>query len=172
MSKIVKELMKRDLKSRYTGLSSVCVVDLTGMDVQSQEKLRRTLRAKSARLEVVKNSVARQAFLGSPLEPLGSALVGPCALVTSPSPVETAKLLIAAAKEFTTLKLKQAIYEGDSALLSVESLSKMRSRADLLGEVAMLLISPARALAGCLRAPQAKIAGCLKARIDNGDASE
>jgi hypothetical protein len=42
----------------------------------------------------------------------------------------------------------------------------MRDKGDLLGEVAMLVASPGRAIAGCLRSPQSKIAGCLKARID------
>ncbi len=167
MSKAVKALVSKELKHRYSGVESACVVELTGLDVPAQEKLRRTLAKKSARLEVVKNSLARVAFKGGPLAPLGEALSGPCALVTGgDSPVEIAKLLIEAAKEFTTLKLKRAIYEGEPTLLTIDALAKMRSRADLLGEVAFLLTSPGRAVAGCLRSPQSKIAGCLKAMID------
>ncbi len=163
MSKAIKALMTDQLRERYTGMNSACVVELSGLDVQSQEKLRRNLRAKSARLEVVKNSLAKRALKGGPLEALGSTLVGPCALVTSSSSlIEVAKLLVAAAKDFKKLKLKQGIIDGDPIPLSVEAIAKMRGRGEILGELAMLLNSPGRAIAGCLKSPQAKIAGCLK----------
>jgi len=167
MSKVVKELIRGDLERRYAGVNGACVVQLTGLDVQAQEKLRRSLRKKSARLEVIKNSLARRAFEKGPLAPLGSSLEGPCALVTSSeSLIEVAKLLVEAAKEFTALKLKQALYEGDATLLTVEALSRMRGRKEILGELAMLIASPGRAVAGCIGSPQSKIAGCLKAIID------
>jgi large subunit ribosomal protein L10 len=170
MSKAVKALQTGELKSRYSGISSACLVDLTGMDVQAQEKLRRTLRKKSARVEVMRNSIARQAFRGSALSPLAEVMQGPCALVTtSESAPEIGKLLMEVAKEFTQLKLKQAIFDGDPSLLSVEALARIKGRVELLGELAMLLMSPARALAGCLKSPQGKLAGCLKAIADKGE---
>ena len=163
MSKPLKALMTQQLKDRYRGLDSACVVELSGLDVQAQEKLRRNLRAKSARMEVVKNSQARHAFAGGPLDPLGQALVGPCAVVTGRgSMIDIARYLVEAAKEFTKLKLKKAIVDGDPSLLSIEEVSKLRGRGEILGELALLVSSPGRAIAGCLRSPQAKIAGCLK----------
>lgn len=167
MSKPVKALIANELRTRFGGLESACVVELTGLSVQAQEQLRGKLREKAARLQVVKNSLARQAFQGTALAPLGEAMQGPCALVTAKdSLVEVAKLLVEAAKEFTQLKLKYAIVDGDPQLLSVEAVSKMRSRLELLGDVAMLLASPGRRLAGCLASPQSKIAGCLKAMAE------
>lgn len=155
------------MASRYADARSACVVDLTGLDVKSTEKLRRALREKSARIQVVKNSMARRALVGTVLEPLGDALEGPCALVTSEdSIIDAAKALVALTKEFATLGLKHAVYEGDPVLLTVEQLSKMHSKTELLGEVAMLIASPGRAIAGCLSSPQGKIAGCLKAIIE------
>jgi len=163
MSKPIKALMTQQLKDRYQGLDSGCVVELTGLDVQTQEKLRRELREKSARLEVVRNSLARHALTGGPLAPLGDSMVGPCALVTSRgSLIEIAKYLVATAKEFTKLKLKNAVLDGDPSLLTVEAVSRMRTKNELLGEVALLVSSPGRAIAGCMRSPQSKIAGCLK----------
>ncbi len=85
MSKTIKGMITEELRKRYAGMKDACVVDLTGMSVLEQEDLRGRLRKKSARLEVVKNSLARRAFRESVLEPLGDALVGPCALVTSSS---------------------------------------------------------------------------------------
>jgi large subunit ribosomal protein L10 len=163
MSKPVKELVTNELRTKYSGVTSACVVDLTGLNVQAQEKLRRNLRSKSAKLEIVKNSLARRAFAGGPLEPLSKSLEGPCALVVSrESLIDVARLLMDAAKEFNKLKLKTAIFDGDPSLMTVEELSRMKGKRELLGEVAMLISSPGRALAGCLQGPGGKIAGCLK----------
>jgi len=163
MSKPVKAMITAELRKRYADATGACVVDLTGMNVTQQEHLRSSLRAKNARLEVVKNSLARLSLQGTPLEPLGKALEGPCALVTSSeSLIDVAKVLVQAAAEHEQLKLKQAMIEGDAALLTVEQLSKMLGLRELLEQVAMLVSSPGRALAACMRAPQAKLAGCLK----------
>ena len=167
MSKAVKAMITAELKDRYADTSSACVVGMMGMNVQEQESLRAKLRERSAHLEVVKNSLVRRAFKEGPLEPLGSALTGPCALVTSTdSVIDVAKVLVQAAKEFTKLELKQAIFDGDPDLMTVEEMSRMKSQSELLGEVVMLIGSPGRALAACLRSPQAKIAGCLKTMVD------
>lgn len=167
MSKPVKALVTEELKAKYAGVSSALVVDMTGMDVQTQEKFRKTLRSKSARVEVVKNSLARRAFAGGPLEPLGKAMEGPCAVVVAKeSLVDVAKMLIESAKEFAKLKFKKAIFDGDPSLMTVEELSKIKGKRELIGEVLMLVSSPGRALAGCLRSPGGKIAGCLKTMAD------
>ncbi len=164
MSRPVKEMITADLRERYAEVDSACVVALVGLNVEAQESLRVSLAEKSARLEVVKNSLARKAFADTLLAPLGESLQGPCALVTSKdSLIEAAKILVAAAKETTELALKQAILEGDPELLTVVQIAGMKSRPELIGEVALLIGSPGRAIAGCLCAPQAKIAGCLKA---------
>jgi len=167
MSRPVKEMITADLRERYAEVDSACVVALVGLNVEAQESLRTSLAEKSARLEVVKNSLARQAFADTPLAPLGESLQGPCALVTSKdSLIEAAKILVEAAKETTELALKQAMLEGDPELLTVVQVAGMKSRAELIGEVVLLIGSPGRAIAGCLRSPQAKIAGCLKAIAD------
>ncbi len=91
------------------------------------------------------------------------SLEGPCALVTSTdSIIDIAKLLVTMDEEIPNLTLKNAMLDGEPSLFAVEQLSKMRSRTELLGEVASLLLAPAGAIAGCLGAPQSKIAGCLK----------
>jgi len=168
MSKAVKAMITEELRGRYSGLESACVIDMTGMNVTEQQELRRALRGKDARVEVVKNSLARRALADCPLEPLGAALEGPCALVTtsSESLVETAKALVAAASEFEKLTLKQAIVDGDPSLLLVVDVAKLKSRVEILGEIAMLIGSAGRSVAGCIGSPQSKVAGCLKALAD------
>ncbi len=82
---------------------------------------------------------------------------------------EVAKALVAAAKEYAVIRLKQAIVEGDPSLMTVEDVSRLKSRLELIGEVAMLIASPGRRVAGCIAGPQAKIAGCVKAIADRGE---
>jgi len=148
MSKPVKSMITETLRSRYADVNSVCVVDMTGLSVQQQEGIRGKLREKSAKVHVVKNGLARRAFDGTTLEPLGKALTGPCALVTSEeSLIDVAKALVEAAKEFEPLKLKQAIFDGDPDLFTVEELSRMKGLRELLGEIGMLVSSPGRGAA-------------------------
>lgn len=164
MSKTVKTMMTGYLKSRFDGVDSACVVDLTGLDVASTEHIRAALREKKARMEVVRNRLAKHAFATTPLEPLGGALRGPCALVISEdSIIDAAKALVKLAKEHKSLKLKEAILEGDPGLLTVAVLSTMKSRIEMLGDVAALIGGPGRLVAGAIASPQGKIAGCLKA---------
>ncbi len=172
MSKPVKEMMIAVLKKQYEGVDSACVVEMTGMDVQTTEALRLELREKQAEVHVVRNALARKAFEDGPLAPLGKSFEGPNALVTSAdSIIDVAKALVGAAKKFKQLKLKSAILEGDESLFTVQELSKMRSRLEIIGEVAMLASSPGRAIAGSVSSPQSKIAGCLKAIADKEEAA-
>jgi len=168
MSKTVKDMVTHEYRSRYEGTTSACVIDMTGMTVKQQQHLRASVRKKAARIQVVKNSLARRAFGDGPLAPLSASLEGPCALVTSDetSVIDVAKALVEAAKELKELKLKTAIFDGDPELLSVDELSKMKGLNELMGEIAMLISSPGRALAGCVQSPAAKIAGCLKTLAD------
>lgn len=164
---MVKGMVAEALRSRYEGIDSACVIDMTGMAVQQQQKLRFAIREKRGRIQVVKNSMARRAFRGGPLEALSDALSGPCALVVAEdSLIEVAKALAEAAKEFSELKLKHAVLEGDPDLISVELLSTMKTKRETIGELAMLIASPGRTIAACLQSPQAKVAGCLKAMAD------
>lgn len=173
MSKPLKRMLADHLKDRYGGAASACVVDLTGMDVATTEKLRGVLRKSSARLEVVKNRIARKAFLDTPLRALGEAMRGPSALVTSDeSIVEIAKKLLEFSREHKQLKLKQAILEGDSSLLTVEQLSRMKSRREIIGDVAACIWGPGRRVAGAIASPQGRIAGCIKALAEKGETGE
>lgn len=171
MSKPVKSMIMSEYRQRYDGIESAAVVEMVGMNVFDQEKVRVALLEQDARMQVLKNSLARKAFESTALEPLNSVLEGPCALVTTSQEtlIETAKVLVNAAKEFESFKLKHALIEGD--LLSVAEVAKMKGRAELLSELSGLVSSPGRALAGCLNSPGGKIAGCLKKLIEDKEAA-
>ncbi|MCC7291538.1 MAG: 50S ribosomal protein L10 [Phycisphaerales bacterium] len=167
MSKSTKDCITSDYSRSYSGLADACLVDVTKLNVQDVTRFRQELRKKQIRVQVVKNSLARRAFAGTKLLPLAEALSGPCALVTGgDSIIDVARALMDAKKTYATLELKHAILEGDPGLLTVEELSKLRGRREMLGEIAMLISSPGRKVAGCLKSAGGKIAGCLKTLAD------
>jgi large subunit ribosomal protein L10 len=166
MSKPVKDLVTNEYKRLFGDADGACVVSVIGLDAIATNKLRGELRNRKIQMKVVKNSLARRAFTDGPLAPLGSALSGPCALVTGESVIDVAKVLVDLKKTYPKIELKQGIFGGEPDLIPLERLASMKSKAELLGEVAMLLLSPGGKIAGCLQSPGGKIAGCLKAIVD------
>jgi len=170
MSKPVKDLITQEYQNRYSAVDSACVINVIGLDSISTNRLRNELNAKKIKVQVVRNSLARRALEKAPLGPLVSALDGPCALVTGgESTIDVAKLLVGMKKTYPKLELKIGMLDGDPDLVDVEKLATFKNRIEVLGEVAMLIASPGRRIAGCIKSPAAKIAGCAKAIADKGD---
>jgi large subunit ribosomal protein L10 len=173
MSKKAKQLVTRHYTAWYEGVDSLCVADLTGLDAISTHRLRGELHKKGIQAHIVKNSLARRAFEGGPLEPLGKALTGPCALFSGgASVIDIAKELVHLAAEMQAIKLKFGIIEGDPALMPVTEMAKMKSRAELQGEVVMLMLSPWRRVCGQVTSPWAKVAGSVKAIAEKEPADQ
>ncbi|UCD29208.1 MAG: 50S ribosomal protein L10 [Planctomycetota bacterium] len=173
MSKPVKDLITKEYKKVYGDIDNACVVSVIGLDAIATNKLRGELRQKNVRLQVIKNSMARRAFTGTTLEPLSNALDGPCALVTGgESVIDVAKVLVDLQKNYPQIELKMGMLDGDPDLIYVDQLAKMKNREELLAELAMLISSPARRLAGCLGSPGGLICGCLKAISDKQGSAE
>jgi large subunit ribosomal protein L10 len=170
MSKPVKDLVTNEYKKLFGDADGACVVSVIGLDAISTNKLRGELRKKQISLKVVKNSLAKRAFGSGPLAPLGAALNGPCALVTGGgSVIDVAKTLVELKKTYPKIELRQGVLGGEADLIDLEMLAKMKSRAELAGDVAMLILSPGRNIAGCLAGPAGRLAGCLKTIADKKD---
>lgn len=167
MSKPVKNLVTEEYKKRYADLDSACVVSVIGLDGVSANRMRRELLARKIRLQVVKNSLARRALAESKLAPLSRGLTGPCAVVTGgESIIDVAKTLIETKAKYPRIELRVGIVGGESELIPIEEMARMKSRQELIAEVAMLIASPGRRLAACLASPAGRIAGCVKAVIE------
>jgi large subunit ribosomal protein L10 len=88
------------------------------------------------------------------------------------SVIDVAKTLVELKKTFPKIELRQGILGGESDLIDLERLASMKSRVELLGDVAMLIVSPGRKIAGCVASPAGKIAGCIKAIADKQEGGE
>jgi large subunit ribosomal protein L10 len=176
MSKPVKELITKELASRYGEQSNAVWIELVGVDGITTNAFRRELRARRMRLEVVKTSLFRRACASGPLAPLATALSGPAALITGgDSAIEIAKLLDEWTPKFPkdSFRLRGAVLEGE--LLDAErarGLSKMASKADLQARIVSIALSPGANLAAAVLSGGRNVAGCLKALIEKLEKGE
>ena len=76
MSKLVKNMLIDDLKTRLAGVGEVIVVSLGRLDAIQTSQLRQTLRKKKIHLQLIKNSLARRATLDTPLAPAFGKIEG------------------------------------------------------------------------------------------------
>lgn len=169
MSKPVKEMITRELASRYADASNAVWVEIVGVDGITTNEFRRDLRTRQMRLEVVKTALLHRACANGPLAALAKALSGPAALLTGgESAVDIAKALEQwAPKLQKKLRIRGAVLEGeylDEA--RVQSLAQMPSKRDLQARIVQIVLSPGGRLAGALLSGGGNIAGCLKALIE------
>ncbi len=62
MSKVIKQMEMDDLKKTFEGVRDLVVLSIKGLTAMPDNKLRLDLRKKNIRLQMVKNSLARQVF--------------------------------------------------------------------------------------------------------------
>ena len=167
MSKPVKNLITEDYKRRFEGVSGAVLVDVRGMQSNDNNNFRNGLAQKSIRITVVKNSQAKRAFEDTDLQGLSDLLEGPSALVypvsEETSVVNVARELLDWAKKLDTLQFRGAILDGIMfGPDQIDALSKYPTKEEAQAKVVTMLLSPARNLAGAVKAPAGNLAGILK----------
>ena len=175
MSKPVKEMMVTEYEKRFADIDSAVVIEIRGMDANENNSFRGELAKEEIRVTIVKNSLARKAFAGGPLEALGPALVGPSALVTgADSVVKIARELVRFAKAFDALALKAAILDGEyfEGAEGVRRLSDFPTREEAQAKVVALALAPYKGVVGAAAAPGSQILGVVKQiqeKLENGE---
>ncbi len=170
MSKYVKDLITDELKSRFDGVTDALLVDVVGMEANSNVELRKQLRQKNIHLLVVKNSLARRATEGTALAPAFEGSEGTLAMVWGGEDV------VSLAKEVTRFaedaKFKPFAPRGgvmDGAKLSaddVKAVSKWPSREEQLSILLGQILSPGATLSAQLLSPGAKLASQVKQKSE------
>ncbi len=80
MSKPIKELILAAYREQFKDVDNALLIDIRGIAANQNNTLRLGLAKKDIRITVVKNSLARKAFVGTSLELLGESTVGPSAI--------------------------------------------------------------------------------------------
>ena len=158
-----------EVKSRVEGTTTAVVTEYRGLTVAQISALRRQLRTLDADYKVFKNTLVRRAIAGTPVEPMSEFLIGPTAIAFVDGDVSAvAKALRDFAKESPKLIVKGGVLDGKSlSSKDLTALADLPSRDILLAQLAGLIASPLRTMAGLLKAVPQNLAYGLSALIDS-----
>jgi large subunit ribosomal protein L10 len=171
MSKLVKNLLVDDLKGRLEGVGEVVVVSLGRLDAQKTTQLRQALRKKRIHLQLVKNSLARRAMLGTPLEPALEQAEGMLAIAWGGEDVvDLAKEFdrLTGVKDFEGFECRGGALDGarlDSG--DIKKVAKWPTRLEQLSILSGQISSLAGTLAGQIVSAGGTLAGQISQRADD-----
>lgn len=164
MSRQIKDMLIADIQGKLGENRDMLVVDCSRLDAVSANRWRIGLQQSNISALTVKNSIAKNALGRLGVGGLDEILAGPSTLVWGGDDVVALSKAIAKwARELDGLQIKGATVEGQSLDAGgVEALSKSPGRAELIGQLAGLMLAPGAQLAGALQGPGGQLAGCLK----------
>ena len=161
-----KDVIIDDLANRLNDTKHFYLTDISALNAEETSNLRRKCFEKEIGLLVVKNTLLRKAMEKSEgdFNDLYDVLKDSTSIMFSETGNTPAKLIKEFRKTMEKPVLKAAfveesIYIGDDQL---DALSNIKSKDELLGDLAMLLQSPARNLVSALASGGSQLAGALK----------
>jgi len=169
MNRTEKQQLIDQLHGDFASTPHAVLVDFRGLSVNAATEFRRQVRKAGSRYRVVKNSIARRALVGTPLERLSKAFEGTTGVAyAGDDPVALAKVLVDFSKDHPALKLKGGIVSGNQVLDvdGVKALSAMPSLPELRARLLGVLQAPASKLVRLLSTPGTQLAQVLKAHQD------
>lgn len=169
MNREQKGAIIQELAEKFASTPFFYITDASGMSVAKTNKLRRLCFERGIEYRVVKNSLIEKALetLETDYTPFKeSVLKGFSGVMFHPeSGKDAAKLIKDFLKENAdSIKLKGASIDSDLFIGhdQLDVLAKLKSKAELVGEVIGLLQSPAKTVIGGLQSGGNKLAGILK----------
>ncbi|MFT4735064.1 MAG: large subunit ribosomal protein L10 [Algoriphagus sp.] len=169
MNRQDKGVIIQDLSEKFQSNPFFYITDASGMTVAKTNKLRRLCFERGIEYKVIKNSLIEKALntLDADYTPFNeSVLKGFSGILFHPeSGKDAAKLIKDFLKENKdSIKLKGASIDSDLFIGhdQLDKLASLKSKAEMIGEVIMLLQSPAKTVLGGLQSGGNKLAGILK----------
>ncbi len=166
MKREEKNVIIQGLTEKINKYDHFYLTDISDLDAGETSNLRRKCFDKNINLVVVKNTLLRKALEQSEkkFEDLYDTLKDSTSVMFSENANSPAKLIKEFRKKHDRPVLKAAFVEesfyfGDD---QVDTLSKLKSREELIGDVVMMLQSPAMNVISALQSGGGKIAGIVK----------
>jgi large subunit ribosomal protein L10 len=158
-----------EVKAKVRSTTTAVVTEYRGLTVAEISRIRRQLRTLGADYKVFKNTLVRRAVAGTSAEPLTQFLEGPTAIAFVDGDISAvAKALRDFAKASPKLVLKGGVLDGKAlSPKDIGALADLPSRDVLLAQLAGLLASPLRTMAGLLKAVPQNFAYGLSALLDS-----
>ena len=171
MSKLVKDLLTKDLSKKLDGVEDCVLANVIGMDANSTSALRKRLREKGIGMMVVKNSLAQRATEGSSLAPAFEGITGTHAVLWG------ADDFVSLVKEATDLHKDEEAFEVfetrggamDGVQLTPEKvleISKWPNREEQLSMLVGQILGPGGQLAAQLNGPGGALVSQIKSKSE------
>ena len=166
--------MKREEKSKaITEITDVLsnngiiyLTDISGLNSIETSNLRRLCFKSGVKLEVMKNTLLEQAMTASDKDfgDLLETLKGNTSVMLSDVGNAPAKVIKDFRRKSDRPILKGAIIENDIYLgdEQLELLSSIKSKEEIIGEIVLLLQSPARNIISALKSSSSKLSGIIQ----------
>ncbi|MDK9693978.1 MAG: 50S ribosomal protein L10 [Sulfurimonas sp.] len=143
MTKTQKAEIIEVLSNEFKDAQGVIFCDYKGLSVSKLEALRKMARAKDAKVQVVKNTLATIAL--SKAELTGVTLKDTNILVWGADSIATSKIAADFAKDNDKFVIKSAYIDREPAdAAKVEAFAKLPGREELLGMLASVWMGPIR----------------------------
>jgi large subunit ribosomal protein L10 len=157
-----------DLTSTLQENQIIYLADTSELDADATSKLRRLCFKSNVSLQVVKNTLLKKAMDAvedKNFEEVYGVLKGNTSLMIAETANAPAKLIKEFRKKAEKPILKaayveEAIYVGDD---KIDTLSSLKSKEELIGDIILLLQSPAKNVVSSLQSGGQKLTGILKA---------
>ncbi len=166
MSKFVKNLITDHLRGRLQNVHDALLVNVVGMDANTNHRLRGTLAGKNIHLLVVNNSLAARATAGTPLANLFEDVAGCGAICWGAEDiVSLAKEItkLSGSDKFQPLEARAGVMDGQRLTgPQVAEVSKWPNRAEQLSLLSGQILSPGANLVSQLTA----VGGALASQIE------
>lgn len=167
MSKVLRRKMVDELAEKLKGQTNLVLLDAKGLTGNQTVELRKVLREDKAKLRLVKNSVALHTFKKLGIAGFDDKLSGMSAVVYGSDPLAIAKKLVAYKEKHQKGAVKAALIEGKPMPpASIEALSKLPGRSELLSQVLGVLQGVTVQFVSTLNEIPRSFVGTLKAVAD------
>ncbi len=175
MTREDKTLAIQDLKEKFSAAQFFYVADASTLTVEQINNFRRKCFDQGIEMKVVKNTLAVKALKSledEGYEELYTAFEGPSSVLFTSNPSAPARLIKEFRDTFDRPILKaafidRAVFSGDDQL---DTLVALKSKDELVGEIIMILMSPAKNVIGALNSAGQKIAGLVKTLEERANA--
>jgi large subunit ribosomal protein L10 len=172
MQRNEKQELVDSLKAKMEKAAIAIAVGYKNLDAAATVKLRKTFRDNKVEYKVVKNTLARLAAKGTPLEKFTEGLDGPNAIILGyDDVVAPAKVLRDVLREQgEKMTVKAGVVQGNLVdAKGVAALADMPGLPELRGMLAGLIAGPMTKLVRLLNTPGGQIARVLKAKADKSE---
>ncbi len=167
MTRQEKDQFVDELSGALKETNIIYLADTADLDAETTTALRRECHVNGVKLQVVKNTLLKRAMDQTEekeFSELYDLLKGPTSIMLSGTANAPAKVIkkFRAKNEKPILKgayIDEGIYVGDD---QVEALANLKSKEELIGDIILLLQSPAKNVISALQSSKNTLAGLVK----------